>query len=131
MITHAFLLDGLHRIVKYEGVQGLFKGTIMSIIGVSNGAIQFMAYEELKKQARRRRVRKYGPSDGPVDLVSCMSDPSVMTALYADSHPAFYPAHSEQYRIRGLFWPCERHRCHDNISLPGCPDEVAGMQTQQ
>lgn len=61
--------DGLHRIIKYEGVQGLFKGTIMSIIGVSNGAIQFMAYEELKKQARRRRVRKFGPTDGPVDLV--------------------------------------------------------------
>lgn len=42
----------------------------MSIIGVSNGAIQFMAYEELKKQARRRRVKKYGQIDGPVDLVS-------------------------------------------------------------
>lgn len=62
-------IDGLYRIVKYEGVRGLFKGTIMSIIGVSNGAIQFMAYEELKKQARRRRVKKYGQTDGPVDLV--------------------------------------------------------------
>ncbi|KAK9897607.1 mitochondrial carrier [Cystobasidium minutum MCA 4210] len=61
-------MDGLYRIVKYEGVRGLSKGTIMSIIGVSNGAIQFMAYEELKKQARRRRIRKYGKTDGPVDL---------------------------------------------------------------
>lgn len=70
----ATLTDGLYRIVKYEGVRGLSKGTIMSIIGVSNGAIQFMAYEELKKQARRRRIRKYGKTDGPVDLVSLFLD---------------------------------------------------------
>jgi solute carrier family 25 folate transporter 32 len=66
----SLLADGLHRIIKYEGIRGLSKGTIMSIIGVSNGAIQFMAYEELKKVARRRRIKKYGQTDGPVDLVS-------------------------------------------------------------
>lgn len=73
ILNHPFSKDGLYRIVKYEGVRGLFKGTIMSVIGVSNGAIQFMAYEELKKQARRRRVRKYGPTDGPVDLVGLVT----------------------------------------------------------
>lgn len=41
----------------------------MALIGVSNGAIQFMAYEELKKRARERKVRKGMSEDEAMDLV--------------------------------------------------------------
>ncbi|KAG0147962.1 hypothetical protein CROQUDRAFT_76057 [Cronartium quercuum f. sp. fusiforme G11] len=43
------VLDGLKRINKEEGFRGLWKGSILALIGVSNGAIHFMIYEELKK----------------------------------------------------------------------------------
>jgi hypothetical protein len=41
--------DGLYQIAKYEGIKGLYKGMIPALFGVSHGALQFMAYEELKK----------------------------------------------------------------------------------
>ena len=68
-LTCATCTDGLYRIGKYEGLPGLYKGTLLGIIGVSNGAIQFMAYEELKKYARERKTRR-GMSEADVmDLV--------------------------------------------------------------
>lgn len=42
-------LDGLYQIARYEGIKGLYKGMIPALFGVSHGALQFMAYEELKK----------------------------------------------------------------------------------
>lgn len=43
--------DGLRRIYHEEGVRGWWKGTSLALFGVSNGALQFMFYEEMKKRA--------------------------------------------------------------------------------
>ena len=45
--------DGLYQIVRYEGIRGLYKGLVPALLSASHGALQFMAYEELKKWRSR------------------------------------------------------------------------------
>ena len=63
-------LDGLRDVYSNEGVRGLWRGTLLALVGVSNGALQFMAYEELKRLgfSRKRRAferegREWKPGD--------------------------------------------------------------------
>lgn len=60
-ITHIFdhVSDGLREISKTEGLRGLYRGTLLALFGVSNGAVQFMAYEEMKRWAFGRKKRQY------------------------------------------------------------------------
>ncbi|KAF8529248.1 mitochondrial FAD carrier protein [Hysterangium stoloniferum] len=53
------LWHGLREISRSEGLPGLYRGTLLALFGVSNGAIQFMAYEKMKQWAFRRKRRQY------------------------------------------------------------------------
>ncbi|KAE9399123.1 mitochondrial FAD carrier protein [Gymnopus androsaceus JB14] len=68
------LFHGFQSIVKTEGVQGLFRGTSLALFGVSNGAIQFMAYEKMKQwgfDMKRQQYLKEGREWNPqVDKLS-------------------------------------------------------------
>lgn len=52
------LWHGLVSIYRTEGLRGWYRGAGLALFGVSNGAIQFMAYEELKKWRTSVATRK-------------------------------------------------------------------------
>ncbi|KAF9915756.1 hypothetical protein BX616_005455 [Lobosporangium transversale] len=55
------LLGGLYSLAKAEGLKGMYRGMIPALFGVSHGAIQFMAYEQLKdwrQEVKKKRWEK-------------------------------------------------------------------------
>ena len=60
------MFDALRKTYRAEGARGLYRGFVPGVWGVSHGALQFMAYEELKSQFNRHRRR---PVDHPLSTV--------------------------------------------------------------
>lgn len=48
-VHYTGVLNGLKQLYKHEGIKGYYRGFVPGLLGVSHGALQFMAYEELKK----------------------------------------------------------------------------------
>ncbi|XP_064597511.1 solute carrier family 25 member 32-like isoform X2 [Liolophura sinensis] len=55
--TYKGMLDALKKIYKYEGLRGWYKGFLPGVFGISHGALQFMAYEEMKNSYNKRLNR--------------------------------------------------------------------------
>lgn len=81
-------LDGLKSTYHSEGIFGLYRGTSLALFGVSNGALQFMAYEKMKVwgfQQKRKAFIKAGKSWSSQDdkLVRlAMSPPSSESDIF-------------------------------------------------
>ncbi|KAG6375027.1 mitochondrial carrier domain-containing protein [Boletus reticuloceps] len=64
------LWHGLSSIYSTEGIRGLWKGTSLALFGVSNGAVQFTAHEELKQwgfERKRGQFARAGKTMTPED----------------------------------------------------------------
>ncbi|KZT27068.1 mitochondrial carrier [Neolentinus lepideus HHB14362 ss-1] len=57
------LWHGLSSIVRIEGFKGLWRGTSLALVGVGNGALQFMAYEKMKQWGFDRKRTSYAKMD--------------------------------------------------------------------
>ena len=46
-------------------MRGLYRGTLLALVGVSNGALQFMAYERIKALAFKQKRRSFEGAGRP------------------------------------------------------------------
>ncbi|KAF8211623.1 mitochondrial carrier domain-containing protein [Mycena galopus ATCC 62051] len=53
------VLHGFSSIIRSEGVSGLFRGTSLALFGVSNGALQFVVYERMKRWGFEVKKKQY------------------------------------------------------------------------
>ncbi|KAF9892191.1 hypothetical protein FE257_002597 [Aspergillus nanangensis] len=65
--AYASFITGARQIYRSEGIPGFYRGLVPALFGVSHGALQFMAYEQLK--AHRTRM-------SPTIVSSTKDDPS-------------------------------------------------------
>lgn len=53
---------GVKEIMRTEGLRGFWRGLIPSLFGISHGAVQFAAYEQLKHRRSSQRSENSGMS---------------------------------------------------------------------
>lgn len=75
------MVDALRKVYQYEGVPGLYRGFVPGILGVSHGALQFMAYEELKKYYIQKHNLEADAKLGTMAYLSC----AALSKLFAAS----------------------------------------------
>ena len=86
--------EGVRSIWMNEGFRGFYRGLLPSLLGVSHGALQFMAYEELKKARKKSLGINDAESLGNLDyLIS-----SGLSKAFAGS--ATYPYQTVRSRLQ-------------------------------
>lgn len=56
--AYSSILDGTRHIFETDGIAGFYRGLVPSLFGVSHGALQFMAYEQLKIYRGSSQLRR-------------------------------------------------------------------------
>ncbi|KAL0984967.1 hypothetical protein UPYG_G00151240 [Umbra pygmaea] len=64
------MIDALVKIYRYEGIRGLYKGFVPGLFGTSHGALQFMAYEELKREYNKYKKMPSEAKLNPLEYIT-------------------------------------------------------------
>jgi solute carrier family 25 folate transporter 32 len=78
------IVDGLLKIYRNEGIRGLYMGYVPGLIGTTHGALQFMAYEQMKSRYNLQRHRdiNWKLTNTEYILMAAMSKMFAVTVTY-------------------------------------------------
>ncbi|XP_072118802.1 solute carrier family 25 member 32b [Mobula birostris] len=78
------MFHALFKIYQNEGIHGLYKGFVPGLFGTSHGALQFMAYEELKKEYNNYKNRAASAKLNTLEYITmaAMSKVFAVSATY-------------------------------------------------
>jgi solute carrier family 25 folate transporter 32 len=79
--TYKGMLDAFRKISATEGLRGLYKGFVPGIWGVSHGAIQFMAYEELKSSYHHYKKQPIDSKLSTLEYLMCAALSKLVAAV--------------------------------------------------
>lgn len=74
------MLDALVKIYRHEGVPGLYRGFVPGLLGTSHGALQFMAYEELKREFNKYRSLPSETKLNPLEYITMAAVSKIFAA---------------------------------------------------
>ncbi|KAK2848531.1 hypothetical protein FQN49_005634 [Arthroderma sp. PD_2] len=69
--AYSSMISGVRQIYRIEGLSGFYQGLVPAMFGVSHGALQFMAYEKLKKY--RTHMAQNTSTDGTTSSTGTVS----------------------------------------------------------
>lgn len=116
-IGKANSLDGLTGIYRTEGMRGLYKGSLLALVGVSNGSIQFATYEDLKRRRTEAKRRKFQKSEKEFRIQDEKLVCSLLVVLgYHARHIADRPVKS---RIHLDVWRVQDCSYSSDVPIPG------------
>ncbi|XP_020353435.1 mitochondrial folate transporter/carrier isoform X2 [Oncorhynchus kisutch] len=64
------MMDALVKIYRHEGIPGLYRGYVPGLFGTSHGALQFMAYEELKRDYNKYKKMPSEAKLNPLEYIT-------------------------------------------------------------
>ncbi|XP_051575659.1 mitochondrial folate transporter/carrier-like [Myxocyprinus asiaticus] len=64
------MMDAVMKIYHHEGIAGLYRGFVPGLFGTSRGALQFMAYEELKRDYNKYRNMQSDAKLSPLEYIT-------------------------------------------------------------
>lgn len=100
------MIDALVKIYKSEGIRGYYKGFVPGLFGVSHGAVQFMAYEEMKNKYNQYKKR---PITTKLETLEYLSFAAISKFIAASSTYPYQVVRArlqnQHYSYKGM-WDC-------------------------
>ncbi|KAL8575033.1 hypothetical protein ACOMHN_063565 [Nucella lapillus] len=100
---------GLYKIFRVEGVWGLYKGFVPGMLGISHGALQFMAYEEMKTIYNQYRKQPLDTKLGSIEYILFAATSKMFAACLTYPYQVIRSRLQDQHRVyKGVIDVCQQ-----------------------
>jgi len=80
-LAYRNVFDGLYKLAQNEGLRGLFKGSLVSVLSVTTGVVQFVTYEDIKRRRKISIAKSRGQEPGATTIDLSNSEYIVLSGL--------------------------------------------------